>query len=62
MTVVRVRAAQRMMKESEHTLARIAQDAGFASAATFSVSFRKLVGQSPREWRQAQDQGTLATT
>lgn len=51
-TVVRVRAAQRMMTESDHTLARIAQDAGFASAATFSVAFRKLVGQSPREWRQ----------
>jgi AraC-like DNA-binding protein len=54
---VRIRAAQRMMKDTEHTLARIAQDAGFASAATFSVAFRKLVGRSPREWRQ----GTLAT-
>lgn len=54
-SVVRVRAAQRMMAESDHTLARIAQDAGFASAATFSVAFRKLVGQSPREWRQRRD-------
>jgi AraC-like DNA-binding protein len=50
-TTVRVRAAQRMMKETQHTLARIAQDAGFTSAATFSVAFRKLVGRSPREWR-----------
>lgn len=53
-TSVRIRAAQRAMRESPHTLARIANDVGFTSAATFSVAFRKLVGRSPREWRDAE--------
>lgn len=54
-TIVRIREAQRLMRDTDHTLARIAIDAGFASAATFSVAFRKVIGQSPRDWREAEE-------
>jgi AraC-like DNA-binding protein len=49
----RVRLAQRLMLESDASLARIAFDVGFNSPAVFSVVFRKLVGESPSEWRDA---------
>jgi AraC-like DNA-binding protein len=53
LTVVRIRIAQSMMLEADTPLARVAVDVGFASPAVFSVAFRKLVGASPKEWRDA---------
>jgi AraC-like DNA-binding protein len=47
----RVQAAQRRMLESDASLAQIATDVGFASAAHLSVQFRKRVGAAPSEWR-----------
>jgi AraC-like DNA-binding protein len=55
-SVVRVRVAQRLMLDTDAPLSRIASDAGFASPATFSVVFRKLAGESPREWREKRRQ------
>lgn len=59
LSAVRVRLAQRMMLESEATLSRIASDTGFASAATFSVVFRKHTGKSPSEWREKRGDGNV---
>ena len=49
----RVRVAQRLMAESEASLAEVADVAGFSSPAAFSAIFRRLVGLTPKSWRDA---------
>jgi AraC-like DNA-binding protein len=47
----RLRAAQRLMLESDAPLTEIAFNAGFASPAHLSTQFRKVLGVAPSEWR-----------
>lgn len=54
LSIVRIRAAQRMMIETDAPISRIAMEVGFGSPATFSVFFRRHEGESPREWRDRQ--------
>ncbi|MBS1163028.1 MAG: Helix-turn-helix domain, partial [Burkholderiaceae bacterium] len=41
-------------------LARVAEQAGYRSDAVFSKAFRRVTGQSPREWRKAAPPATAA--
>lgn len=50
-TDVRLRAAQRMMLDSDAPLTTIALDVGCASLQHFSAMFRRLTGESPSAWR-----------
>jgi AraC-like DNA-binding protein len=50
---VRVKAAQALMRDTNASLTAIAFEVGCASPAHLSVLFRKLVGESPSEWRAA---------
>ena len=48
----RIRRAQRMMLESARALAWISLACGFYDQAHFSLTFQRLVGMSPSEWRR----------
>jgi AraC-like DNA-binding protein len=47
----RVRAAQRLLAETEQKLTAIAVEVGFASLQHFSTRFRKATGMTPSAWR-----------
>ena len=47
----RVRAAQRLLLDSDAPLTNIALDVGCASLQHFSALFRKATGESPSAWR-----------
>ncbi|NLD33942.1 MAG: AraC family transcriptional regulator [Clostridiales bacterium] len=49
----RVHEAQHLLQHTDHSLSAIAALAGFSSSSYFSQAFRRLVGQSPREYRKA---------
>lgn len=49
--LVRIREAQRMLRETDAQLTRIALDVGCGSLATFSSLFRKHTGETPSAWR-----------
>lgn len=47
----RVRVAQRLLLESNERIARVAIEVGCSSPQQLSGLFRRVVGESPREWR-----------
>lgn len=47
----RVRVAQRLLRESNERIARVAIEVGCSSPQQLSGLFRRVVGESPREWR-----------
>jgi AraC family transcriptional regulator len=49
----RIARAQHQMLSSEESLTQIALACGFADQAHFCRVFRRLVGQSPGQWRRA---------
>ena len=49
----RLRQAQAMMLESQHSLSQIALDCGFSDQAHFSRMFRRKTGATPGAWRRA---------
>jgi transcriptional regulator GlxA family with amidase domain len=50
---LRVRRAQLLLETTNHSMERIAANAGFGSTATFRDRFRRLAGTSPQAWRRA---------
>ncbi len=50
----RIRAAKRMLVDTDAPLTTIALEVGCASLQHFSALFRKKTGQSPSAWRRAQ--------
>lgn len=50
--VARVRAAQRLLVDTDAPLTNIALDVGCASLQHFSALFRKHIGESPSAWRK----------
>jgi AraC-like DNA-binding protein len=48
----RVRAAQRLLVDSDAPLTNIALEVGCASLQHFSVLFRKHIGEAPSSWRR----------
>jgi AraC-like DNA-binding protein len=51
LAAARLRAAQRLLLQSDASLTTIAFDVGCASPQHFSQLFRKLTGESPSAWR-----------
>ncbi|MGW0812127.1 GlxA family transcriptional regulator [Streptomyces viridiviolaceus] len=49
----RVRRAQYLLENSDHTVERIAQQAGFGSPTAFRERFRRVVGTTPYAYRSA---------
>jgi transcriptional regulator GlxA family with amidase domain len=49
----RVRRAQYLLENSDHTVERIAQQAGFGSPTAFRERFRKVVGTTPHAYRSS---------
>ncbi len=49
----RIRKACRILDSSRETVARVAVETGFGDAYYFSRCFRKIMGVSPREYRQS---------
>ncbi|MFF3346413.1 GlxA family transcriptional regulator [Streptomyces sp. NPDC002779] len=49
----RVRRAQYLLENSDHSVERIAQQAGFGSPTAFRERFRKVVGTTPYAYRAA---------
>lgn len=49
----RVRRAQYLLENSDHTVERIAQQAGFGSPTAFRERFRKVVGTTPYAYRSS---------
>ena len=47
----RVRVAQRLLLDSSEAIARVAIEVGCSSPQQLSGLFRRVVGESPREWR-----------
>jgi AraC-like DNA-binding protein len=47
----RVRVAQRLLLESSERIARVAIEVGCSTPQQLSGLFRRVVGESPREWR-----------
>jgi len=47
----RMLVAKRLLCETNRTIKQVAFDVGCSSAASFSVLFRRVVGQSPSDWR-----------
>jgi AraC-like DNA-binding protein len=48
----RLLAAVEALTDTDHSITRIAADAGFASQSAFARIFRRLMGQSPQEFRE----------
>lgn len=60
---LRIQESQRLLRSTDHTLAQIAQFAGFSSPSYFSQSFRKAVGMSPVQYRtQSRQDGSAAAS
>lgn len=49
----RMQVAAQQLRTTNHTLARIAEEVGYESEASFSRAFRKAWGQPPATWRRA---------
>jgi len=58
----RVERAQGLILTTNLTLGQIALDCGFADQAHFTKIFRRLCGESPREWRRTRMGGTNEPT
>ena len=52
-SALRVRRAQRLLRDSDLTVLQISHEAGFESPTAFSGAFRRAVGLGPRAYRQA---------
>ena len=52
---MRIREAQSIMiNERNKTIEQIAGLVGFSSPSTFSITFKRIVGISPNQWRNQQ--------
>lgn len=49
---MRVMEAQRLLRDSDWTIARIGQAVGIPDPPRFSAFFRKAIGQAPSDWRR----------
>jgi AraC-like DNA-binding protein len=47
-----VRAAQRLLRESDASIAEVAIDVGCRSLSHFSALFRRVAGETPSDWRK----------
>jgi AraC-like DNA-binding protein len=59
LALARVSAAKKLLLETDVSLTEIAFDVGCASLPTFSALFRRVVGESPSQWRTRERERTL---
>jgi AraC-like DNA-binding protein len=57
----RITRAANLLHGARQPLARIAEQVGYQSDAVFSKAFRRLTGNSPREWRRLAPPAAMAT-
>jgi AraC-like DNA-binding protein len=55
LTQWRMQIASRLLRDTSTKLAAIAQDVGYDSEAAFSRAFKRVVGTSPRAWREGRE-------
>lgn len=55
----RMNVARRLLMQSSHGLARIAEEVGYDSVAAFNRTFRKHTGLPPARWRQRERNRSL---
>lgn len=53
LTEWRMRLAQRALRSSRSTLAAIAESLGYASESSFSTAFKRVIGVSPKRYRDS---------
>jgi AraC family transcriptional regulator len=58
----RIERAQALMLTTRMPLAQIALEVGFKTQAHFTTVFARLVGETPRLWRQCNDRGSRIAT
>lgn len=61
LTSWRMQRGASLLRESNATVATIAQEVGYESEAAFSRAFKRMVGQPPATWRRAQKSAEPAT-
>lgn len=49
----RIETALRLLRETNHPVARVAQDCGYSDQSAFTRTFRRMVGLSPTSYRSA---------
>jgi len=49
----RIETALRLLRETAHPIARVAQDCGYSDQSAFTRTFRRMVGLSPSGYRSA---------
>jgi len=54
LTIWRLRAARRSLRETRKTIAQLAQEVGYGSDEAFSRAFKREFGLSPARWRVQQ--------
>jgi AraC-like DNA-binding protein len=52
----RIQLGARMLRETNRTVATIAQDVGYESEAAFSRAFKRMAGAPPATWRKARSE------
>lgn len=53
----RIQLGSRLLRESNRTVATVAQEVGYESEAAFSRAFKRMVGMPPAAWKKAQASG-----
>ncbi len=53
LTTIRVREAQRLLRETQHKIGEVSQIAGFGTIPHFNSVFRRQTNLSPKEYRRA---------
>lgn len=48
----RIEQAMKMLRDSDASVASVAANLGYASQTAFAAAFRKLTGETPRDWRR----------
>lgn len=53
--LIRVQRACELIKKSQLSMSDIAYNVGFSAASTFNRNFKKMLGTSPYQWKQSED-------
>jgi len=59
---LRIRRARAALRQSDHSITRIAHELGFSSSQHFATAFRRMVGLSPTAFRQRQSSDSSSSS